>query len=273
MRRGTGIPRIGAINRSHPLARGLAAFWYGIPGRAGGSKLYDLAGQYHGTLTGDARWQGNSLAFDGNDDYVNFGDVLNPGLSDFSVRVVVATTDTSFNLIAKSRAAQATGRWYLLYDSGSLLAQITDSSISAKGPTWTTTSILNGAPHCITATFSRSGNGSIYSDGVIQMATTIADYSAVDLTTTYPLLLGKYNNTDGGAGGNLLPLNGTISSAAMWMRCLSPTEVATDYRESLAGFPSLLNRVRVPVGRVAAAASSKLLLRLQSEGLFAGSHY
>ena len=243
-----GIPRVGAINRSHPLATGLAAFWYGIPGRNGGSQLYDLAGKYNGALSGDARWQGNRLAFDGNDDYVNFGDVLNVGLSDFTVRVVAATTGSDFSLLAKSRAAQATGRWYLLYTGGAMLAQITDPSVSALGPTWTTTSILDGAPHCITATFSRSGNATIYSDGVIQMASTIAAFSAVDLTTTYPLLMGKYNNTDGSVSGNILPLNGTISSAAMWMRCLSPTEVMADYRESRAGFPTLLNRVRVPIG-------------------------
>lgn len=40
------------INRKHAENAGLVGWWRSVPGLVGGLKLWDLAGQYHGTLAG-----------------------------------------------------------------------------------------------------------------------------------------------------------------------------------------------------------------------------
>jgi hypothetical protein len=46
--------RVPLLNRQHPLAQGLVAFFYGAQGYTDGPRYYDLARRYHGTLTGFA---------------------------------------------------------------------------------------------------------------------------------------------------------------------------------------------------------------------------
>jgi hypothetical protein len=43
--------RVPLLNRQHPFAQGLVAFFYGAPGLTDGPRYYDLARRYHGTLT------------------------------------------------------------------------------------------------------------------------------------------------------------------------------------------------------------------------------
>jgi pectate lyase len=46
--------RLALLNRQHPLAKGLVAFFYGVPGTVNGPRYYDIARRYHGMLTGFA---------------------------------------------------------------------------------------------------------------------------------------------------------------------------------------------------------------------------
>lgn len=56
--RSPGIQVGQALNRSHPLARGLVALYAGIPGRGNGGRLWDLSRTHHGTAIGAPAWKG-----------------------------------------------------------------------------------------------------------------------------------------------------------------------------------------------------------------------
>lgn len=66
-----------AVNRRHPLNRGIVGWWPGLPGMSGGPRLLDIDGRNHGTLTNGPTWVPGAdgfgaLSFDGSDDEVAF---------------------------------------------------------------------------------------------------------------------------------------------------------------------------------------------------------
>jgi hypothetical protein len=271
MQPNAGIPRIGAINRSHPLARGIVDAWLGLPGLCGGSRAFSVTGKDYGTLANGASWQGLSPS----------------GLA--SLRVGNSTTGSieSSNPGNHSGANGTFSAWVRKVDATSpstdylFFAQNGSTRIFAEVETYQP----GGTPR-ITAAFGASGFASspvIDLDRWYFVTLTWLDGDSLRLYVDGSQVASAGSFTDQGTPtswtvGNYFPGNsfsfgGNIADVMSWIRALSATEVATLYRESRGGYPSLLNRTRVPVGRVAAATSSKLLLRLASEGLFVGSHY
>lgn len=64
----------------HPLNQGLAGWWLPLPNNAGGSRLFDLKGGNHGTLTNGPAWTAGpgglqALSFDGTNDAVTVAQV------------------------------------------------------------------------------------------------------------------------------------------------------------------------------------------------------
>jgi len=266
-----GIPRIGAINRSHSHARGLVSCWRVMPDMERGAKWYDLAGKNHGTLTNGPTWLSDSLNFDGTNDYVTFGNTLNPGTSDYSYGCTFRTISSSGSnrVIMGKRDTSATtlAGWLVVFvpTTGLLITQHCDGSTDRVSVAGSTT-VNNGQWRHLAVSCTRSGSMVTYIDGSVYSSASIAA-QAGSVSPTAPALLGiQY---DAGAiftGGAFM---GQVKDSFFYNRAISATEVKSLYTDPLYG----LNRVRVPVGRVAAATSSKLLLRLASEGLFVGSHY
>jgi hypothetical protein len=66
------------VERGHPINRGIASWWLGMPGQQG-AYLRDIAGGSHGTLTNGPSWKAGqqapfvSLSLDGSDDHVSLG--------------------------------------------------------------------------------------------------------------------------------------------------------------------------------------------------------
>ena len=67
-------------------------------------------------LGGDEFRDEYSLAFDGTNDYINFGNVLNLGTGDFSISAWVKASDFNGTYIV-SKYEDANNRWYLRIDS------------------------------------------------------------------------------------------------------------------------------------------------------------
>ena len=63
-------------------------------------------------LGGDEFRDEYSLAFDGTNDYINFGNVLNLGTGDFSISAWVKASDFNGTYIV-SKYEDANNRWYL----------------------------------------------------------------------------------------------------------------------------------------------------------------
>src|SRR5688572_20641043 len=95
-----------AVNRAHPLNRGLVSWWMNLPQRGKGNTFFDIAGRNHGTLLNGPVWSGpphpggwGSLSFITDDKVsVTTHSTLNIGSGDWSVfawvyRVTGATTN------------------------------------------------------------------------------------------------------------------------------------------------------------------------------------
>jgi hypothetical protein len=243
------IPRYGAINRSHPLARGLLAAWYVLPGMASGNKLHDLAGNNHGTLTNGPTWRGNALSFDGTNDYVDFGDALDMGLRDWTSSLWFKTTDTNAALINKSFYGAAAGRWWTAIASG--VVELGFDYGTAVSVTTASAAYTDGRWHCVTSVYDRDGSATLYLDGIARASTSIAAGSAVDFNTAYHLFLGRYNNQTTGTVPHVSDLiyNGQMRDITIHARALSAAEVKAIYVDPLAMF----HRTGTPIGRVASS--------------------
>lgn len=104
-----------ALNRSHPLARGLAGFWIPLPGRGTGRTFYDLANGYNGTLTNGPTWAAGpngfgAIDFDTTDDFVEVSRLPSVVLTDTPGFAISGwfrprTIDSTWRTVASKRAA------------------------------------------------------------------------------------------------------------------------------------------------------------------------
>jgi hypothetical protein len=90
-----------------------------------GNKVFDYSRNgYAGTLTNmvlPGAWVGGALDFDGSNGFVTMGDVLDIGLSDWTVSVLMQTDTIHFaSLVSKNPTASTLG-WYLEILGGTLL--------------------------------------------------------------------------------------------------------------------------------------------------------
>jgi len=254
------------INWRHPLARGLVACWLPIPGRIGGGKLYDLAGQNHGALTNGAAWIGDKLSFDGTDDEVNV-----PAAE--SLQVTSSYTTSTWITPTAIGAAQLVymydnrhvifsgaiiisvepdGRMIVVHQNGSSNDFIYSASAITASRTHIAVSHGDGAT-TIYINGASSGGAQSQRDPVYD--------GAGSATGAH---IGRYN--DGTITAD--PFNGAIEDVRIYNRALSAAEVKSLYNDPL----GILNRVRPRRVSPVVAANSPLLLRLASEGLFVGSH-
>jgi len=257
MRPNAGIPRIGAINRSHPHAVGLVSCWRAMPDMERGTKWYDLAGKNNGTLTNGPRWRVDGLGVDGSDDYVVASDAgfpLGTASRTMSAWMRIASAPGADSGFLAYGTAGTNLRFFGLYVQGTtgkagLSNWSTAGALSAG-------SVADGKWHHVVGMLA-SGVMSLYVDGVFASSVT----EAANTLSTGFAYIGATRPSSGW-------FNGVVNDCRVYNRALSATEVKSLCTDPLGMF----NRVRVPVGRYAAAPASKLLLRLASEGLFVGSH-
>ncbi|MBI1833213.1 MAG: hypothetical protein HYR90_00080 [Candidatus Andersenbacteria bacterium] len=223
---------------------GLVGYWKFDEGEedtcSGGEDICDSSGYgYHGTISNAAEdfWVGgatttnftnaHSLDFDGSDDYVSMGDVLDMGSDDWTASVWFKTTDTDFSLISKSQFAAGDGRWYLVYSAGALQAGW-DGPTVAGVASWTTASVRDDAWHLATATWDRDGNLTLYVDGFIQGTLSIAADSTYGAVTSNILTFGRYNDVAGtGVHATDLKFDGLMDDVRIYNRVLTGQEVNT----------------------------------------------
>lgn len=239
MRRGTGIPRIGAINRSHPQANGLVSCWRAMPDMERGTKWRDLAGKNDGTLTSGPTWRSDSLGFDGVDDCVVVSAASSLDVSTaftLSVRFRSGGTAQTFRyLLSKVNGAGSDNAYSLLYEYTNDQVEFYSGLYTGSDPrTGSSISIVDTNWHLITYCYD-GATWAGYLDGtqVFSTARTFALSSS-----TGDLAIGAFK-----PGSN--HVEGLFSDVRIYNRALSATEVGSLYRDPLGMF----SRVRVPVGR------------------------
>jgi hypothetical protein len=157
---------------------GLARFWMMYPGivahwtfdEAQGEVARDNLGRLNGTLHGSPVWQsgegriGGALSFDGVDDYVSTGPILNPGAGPFTAFIWVKGGRPGQVILSQSNKS-GTGEVWLGTDAatGALMTRLTDGSRITQ-PLVSNTVITDGAWHSLRLVWDGSGRH-LYVDG------------------------------------------------------------------------------------------------------------
>ena len=246
------------VNRNHPLNRGRVAWWLTLQGAGyyGGTRLLDLMGATHGTLTGGPTWKSalgrvggsGSLSFDGSNDYVDYGS--RPAL-DSHAEVTIAfwirgpQTQTQYSRIVEKGSNTdfyiANGR--TLANDGKLSFVGTGNGV----PYAETGAIMDGVTwHHVVATASGI-TLKMFVDGIEVSSAVLITWTN---TGTDNFNVGS-NNSGGGFFGQF-----ELDDLGYWNRALSASEVLALYNESRQGNPDTLNWIRRPwLAQTAAAAS------------------
>src|ERR1043166_1247755 len=208
---------------------GAAGYWSFDDGTA-----TDNSGSgFNGTLVGGptvvAGKSGQALNFNGSSQYVNIGNVLNPGSSDFSVFAWVKTTQGGgFNMIVSKRDSSGSNNsGYQLFQNSSGGPSFTfgDGNSSRVRIDSTGPRINDGAWHLVGVVFTRSGNGVLYVDNA-QAANGVGLITSQSgsVSNSLPLRIGTENNSN-----STYNWVGAIDEVRIFNSALSPQDVTSLY--------------------------------------------
>ena len=242
---GTTKPSVGyGVDWSDPISKGLVGCW--LFNEGAGAFAFDIARKNKGTLTNGPTWTsgkfGKGLSFDGTNDYVNIGDVLDQtgsfSLSAWVKRAGDSPTGRAGTIVGKEMASTA-----------QFMLEIIDSSEGTSPNTvrfitfglavisvYSTQTITNGQWYHIVATFDSSSiTQKIYIDGVQNATQTTTGTMTANSDT---LKIGYSQGT--GASNNYF--FGVIDDVRIYNRALSAGEVKRLYSEPFAGILSPVQR-------------------------------
>ena len=190
------------------LTTNLKSYWSGEAQT--GNTLYDVwtansnDGSFTNGVTGN--WYGGGvyggeISFDGINDYVGMGDVLDMGLSDWSVSAWITTGqgDILSGIAGKQQSAGVVGR-YGLYTSlaePNKIRGVFGASTTVVILCTSSSNITDGIPHYVVVTYDRDGLMSLYFDGVLEDSISISTHSGVDMQSALNFDIGIYRDSDG----------------------------------------------------------------------------
>jgi hypothetical protein len=205
-----------------------------------GNNWADLSGNgYNGTLTNGPTFSssnGGNIVFDGNDDVASFGNILNMGLSSWTMSCWVKfNVGSGFaGIMGKTSYRGYVGRYSFYIDNGTIY-----SFFQPDINYLITTSItpyLDNKFHNLVMTIDRTSMMYFYIDGIsVGTPLNVAGTSNIDLnSSTDNFYIGSYGSSNGQSPYGFL--NGNISQAAIYNRALSGTEVLANYNALLPRF-------------------------------------
>ena len=203
-----------------------------------GTTWSDMVGGNNGTLTNmdatnHSSTNGGIFTFDGANEYVDYGDVLNLGTNDLTisawVRLSSTISDSYASMVSKAYAG-AGNRYGFLLDTNSKIVNFIGDSTSGIISTGTT-ALSTNTWYMLTGVFDRDGNVSMYindtSDTVASNAD-ISSKSASNITdSSLPFRIGAYTDTNKTSPRFEFP--GNIATALVYFKTLSSTEVTQNY--------------------------------------------
>jgi hypothetical protein len=175
---------------------------------------------------------GGSIVFDGVDDYVEFGDILDLGINSMTVNQWLYFSNNNTVQITLSKALAggqnfrfATG----LLDTGKLYAFIQGDGGADITPYGSTT-IPPNTWVMATYVFNRTSTIKMYYNSVEETLTgtaTISQWNGLDFQSPNPFRLATY--TTGNNTGTVALMNGRIASTQVYFRALSSQEILQNY--------------------------------------------
>jgi len=203
--------------------------------------LYDLSiNNNNGTAQNDVQLVGGNLVFDGTDDVVNFGNILNFSADDeFTISVwffndkPLVTQDDLYGLVSKYISNGING-WSISLRGGSYNGTLIRFSSNGEFDDVTLTGVTNalmsdGKLHNITVTYDSEDLCSVYVDGELKGTKTFSSY---DFTNSGDLLLGYFNQTSN-------PYEDRIRQLQIYGRSLTSDEVSNNYDKFFNSIPKI----------------------------------
>ena len=244
------VPPFGTpINNAHPMAHRLKACWLFNTGA--GQCLVDSSGNLPpqpeaGASSSLVNWQtggrnGPAAKINGTDSssagYWNFGDQLDLRLNDLTIACWFKTTDTDFNIFAKSKNAGGGPRIVFGLGNGGNFQCFMDFPASVANSC--SLSLVNtGLWVHVLWSVNRIGNGNMYINGALNSTANFSGGAAVDMDSVFVSLIGAYNDVAGTGVLSTLRFNGSIESLMMWHRAFTPGEAYSHYLDSYQMFNS-----------------------------------
>lgn len=205
--------------------------WWRFDNNFDDSSVYDNDGTCSNcpTLTNGPR--GLAYEFDGVNDVIELGDILDMGLENMSISVWVKkdSVPTSTNyIISKAKAASQDHRYGVsIRTTGApgifMQGNTPGSDFSLDGGI----NICDNNWHLLTFVFNRNENALIYVDGLYRAGKSISHWSSVDMQSNNPFRIGSYTASD-----NITPssfFNGSIDDVMVFNRTLSEGEIKSLY--------------------------------------------
>ena len=198
-----------------------------------GTTWTDLSGNgYNGTLTNGPTYSssnGGNIVFDGTNDVASFGNILNIGLSSWTMSCWVKFNSVSglAGIIGKTSYRGYVGRYSINLEGGNLLAFFQpDINYIITTPV---APYLDNKFHNLVMTINRTSMAYFYVDGIsVGTPLNVSSTSNINLnTSTDNFYIGSYGNGDGQSP--LYFLNGNVSQASIYNRALTAAEVLQNY--------------------------------------------
>ncbi len=188
----------------------------------------------NGTLTNGPLFNagnGGSIVFDGINDVVSFGNILNIGLNSWTMSCWVKFNGASgvLGIMGKTSFRSNVGRYSIYIEDNNIYAffqPVTNNVITTS-----ITPYLDNKFHNLVMTIDRSSMMYFYIDGIsVGTPIDVSSTSSVNLSSTDNFYIGSYGSSDG-----LSPLyyyKGNVAQALIYNRALSAAEVTTNFNVS-----------------------------------------
>lgn len=206
---------------------------------SGSTTWFDLTGVNNGTLINGPTFNtgsGGSIVFDGVDDYIELGNILNFERTDpFSINSWVNVTSLSvFRTIISKMDSSFKGYAFIIESTGQLTLILRNTPVTNSLFARTEANIIS--PNMwfnITATYNGNSSPSgvnIYVNSVLYSIQSVQNTLSQSIITTYPLNIGaRTSNSDG-------YMLGRIPQISIYNRALSAQEVLQNYNATKGRF-------------------------------------
>jgi hypothetical protein len=204
-----------------------------------GTTWNDLSGSNQGTLTNGPLFSagnGGSIVFDGIDDVISFGNVLNMGLSSWTISCWVKFDGGSglMGIIGKTSYRSYEGRYSIYIDNNNLVAFFQPGPSSMIIST-SLTPYLDNKFHQLTLSINRSSMMYFYVDGIsVGTPLDVSSTSSFNPNSSDKFYIGSYASNDG--QNPLYFFKGNMGQALIYNRSLSAQEVTTNFNVSKSRF-------------------------------------
>jgi len=211
-----------------------------------GTTWYDISGygNNNGTLTNGVGYtasNGGALTFDGVNDYVNFGDVLDMGTKSYTINMWIrlsSTSSISQTFLSKSLSGQQNFRFSVgINNYNKLYAFFQGNTPGVDVAPGGTISLPLNTWFMATFIFDRSSSISIYYNGVNDVLTSsgvISQWNGLNFQSNNPFRIGSYTAADNTTPNSMT--SGSIGITQIYDRVLSQSEITQNFNATKSRF-------------------------------------